>query len=77
MRKFTARRLTIFIGLLLVLGLSLSACTAPGRGVQARVPGVSSHPRPATAATRAAGTAPAAGDAPSASALPKTGPPPR
>ena len=29
MRKFTARRLTIFIGLLLVLGLSLSACTAP------------------------------------------------
>ena len=63
-------------GTICVAGLR-SACTAPGRGVQARVPGVSSHPRPATAATRAAGTAPAAGDAPSASALPKTGPPPR
>ena len=63
-------------GTICVAGL-MSACTAPGRGVQARVPGVSRHPRPATAATVAPSAAPAGGDAPSASALRKTGPPSR
>lgn len=63
-------------GTICVAGL-MSACTAPGRGVQARVPGAASHPRPATAATSAASTVRAGGDAPPPSALPKTAPPPR
>lgn len=63
-------------GTICVAGL-MSACTAPGRGVQARVPGVASSPRPATAATGGASAAPAGGGAPSASALPRTEPPPR